>query len=75
MYIFIFYFFICVIFEEINKCKSWEKKLVKKRMNLLWKDPGIPTDSFYEVRAECTDVPKTKFKIKVSPLLFFLLKD
>ncbi|KAL8209762.1 hypothetical protein R6Q57_006494 [Mikania cordata] len=33
-------------------------------MNLLWKDPGVPTDSFYEVRAECTDVPKTKFKIK-----------
>ncbi|XP_071730209.1 rab GTPase-activating protein 22-like [Rutidosis leptorrhynchoides] len=33
-------------------------------MNLLRKDPGIPTDSFYEVRAECTDVPKTKFKIK-----------
>ncbi|KVH88419.1 Rab-GTPase-TBC domain-containing protein [Cynara cardunculus var. scolymus] len=33
-------------------------------MNILWKDPGLPTDSFYEVRAECTDVPKTKFKIK-----------
>lgn len=30
----------------------------------MWKDPGLPTDSFYEVRAECTDVPKTKFKIK-----------
>ncbi|KAL4580190.1 hypothetical protein LXL04_016372 [Taraxacum kok-saghyz] len=33
-------------------------------MNILWKDPGLPTDSFYEVRAECKDVPKTKFKIK-----------
>ncbi|XP_076921466.1 rab GTPase-activating protein 22-like [Bidens hawaiensis] len=33
-------------------------------MNILWKDPGLPTDSFYEVRAECTDVPKTKFKFK-----------
>ncbi|KAM0007245.1 putative Rab-GTPase-TBC domain-containing protein [Helianthus debilis subsp. tardiflorus] len=33
-------------------------------MNLLRKDPGLATDSFYEVRAECTYVPKTKFKIK-----------
>lgn len=33
-------------------------------MNLLWKDPGVPTDSFYEVKADCKDVPKTKFKIK-----------
>ncbi|CAI9266436.1 unnamed protein product [Lactuca saligna] len=35
-------------------------------MNILWKDLGIPTDSFHEVRVECTDVPKTKFKIKQS---------
>lgn len=31
----------------------------------MWRDPGIPTDSFYQVRPECTHVPKTKFKIKV----------
>lgn len=31
----------------------------------MWRDPGIPTDSFYQVRPECSDVPKTKFKIKV----------
>lgn len=31
----------------------------------MWRDPGIPTDSFYEVRSECEDdVPKTNFKIK-----------
>lgn len=30
----------------------------------MWRDPGIPTDSFYEVRPECDDVPKTNFKIK-----------
>lgn len=33
-------------------------------MNLLWKDPGAPADSFYEVRPECTDVLKSKFRIK-----------
>nr|GEW41586.1 hypothetical protein [Tanacetum cinerariifolium] len=33
-------------------------------MNLLWKDPGVPTDSFYEVKPDSKDVPKTKFKIK-----------
>lgn len=30
----------------------------------MWRDSGLPTDSFYEVRPECNDVPKTKFKIK-----------
>ncbi|KAF8391501.1 hypothetical protein HHK36_023806 [Tetracentron sinense] len=30
---------------------------------------GAPTDSFYEVRAECTDVPKTRFKIKAGRTL------
>ncbi|KAJ3670409.1 hypothetical protein LUZ60_010733 [Juncus effusus] len=30
----------------------------------MWKDSGIPADDFYQVRPECTDVPKTKFKIK-----------
>ncbi|KAL8195542.1 hypothetical protein R6Q57_025945 [Mikania cordata] len=38
-------------------------------MNLLWKDSKLPDDSFYEVRAECTDVPKTKFKIKYGKTL------
>ncbi|PSS16270.1 TBC1 domain family member 15 like [Actinidia chinensis var. chinensis] len=35
----------------------------------MWRDPGTPTDSFYEVRSECTDVPKTKFKIKAGKTL------
>lgn len=39
----------------------------------MWRDPGAPADSFYQVRPECTDVPKTRFRIKVSisPILFF----
>lgn len=36
---------------------------------MMWKDAGAPTDSFYEVRAECNDVPKTKFKIKAGKTL------
>ncbi|XP_058092811.1 rab GTPase-activating protein 22-like [Magnolia sinica] len=35
----------------------------------MWKDTGAPTDSFYEVRPECTDVPKTRFKIKAGKTL------
>ncbi|KAK9133514.1 hypothetical protein Scep_013042 [Stephania cephalantha] len=35
----------------------------------MWRDPGIPTDSFYEVRPDCTDVPKTRFKIKAGKTL------
>lgn len=31
----------------------------------MWRDPGTPTDSFYEVRTDCNDVPRTRFKIKV----------
>lgn len=38
-------------------------------MNILRKDPGLPIDSFYEVRAGCTDVPETKFKIKAGKTL------
>ncbi|PHT35432.1 hypothetical protein CQW23_23132 [Capsicum baccatum] len=30
----------------------------------MWRDPGAPADSFYQVRPECTDVPKSKFRIK-----------
>ncbi|KAE9458198.1 hypothetical protein C3L33_09903, partial [Rhododendron williamsianum] len=33
----------------------------------MWRDPGTPADSFYQVRPECAnDVPKTKFKIKLA---------
>ncbi|CAH9075997.1 unnamed protein product [Cuscuta europaea] len=35
----------------------------------MWRGPGTPADSFYEVRPECTDVPKTKFRIKVGKTL------
>lgn len=31
---------------------------------MWWGDPGIPTDSFYEVKADCDDAPKTNFRIK-----------
>lgn len=40
-------------------------------MNILRKDPGLPTDSFYEVRAGFSDGPKTNFRIKVKPFLHF----
>ncbi|KAK6934405.1 Rab-GTPase-TBC domain [Dillenia turbinata] len=30
----------------------------------MWRDPGTPADSFYEVRPECKDVPQTRFRIK-----------
>lgn len=35
----------------------------------MWRDAGAPADSFYEVRPECTDVPKTRFKIKAGRTL------
>ncbi|XP_028072911.1 GTPase-activating protein gyp7-like isoform X5 [Camellia sinensis] len=35
----------------------------------MWRDAGTPADSFYEVRPECTDVPKTTFKIKAGKTL------
>ncbi|KAI4374762.1 hypothetical protein MLD38_012718 [Melastoma candidum] len=35
----------------------------------MWRDPGTPADSYYEVRAECTDVPKTHFRIKAGKTL------
>ncbi|KAI3753894.1 hypothetical protein L2E82_25959 [Cichorium intybus] len=38
-------------------------------MNLLRRDPGLPTDSFYEVRAEFSDGPKTNFRIKAGRTL------
>ncbi|XP_010445102.1 PREDICTED: TBC1 domain family member 15-like [Camelina sativa] len=30
----------------------------------MWGGVGEPADSYYQVRPECTDVPKTRFKIK-----------
>ncbi|WCJ37860.1 Ypt/Rab-GAP domain of gyp1p superfamily protein [Euphorbia peplus] len=35
----------------------------------MWGGGGEPADSYYEVRPECTDVPKTKFKIKAGKTL------
>ncbi|CAK8577189.1 unnamed protein product [Lathyrus sativus] len=35
----------------------------------MWRDPGTPADSFYETRAECTDVPKSRFRIKAGKTL------
>lgn len=35
----------------------------------MWGAPAEPADSYYEVRPECTDVPKTRFKIKVCAFL------
>ncbi|KAL3508526.1 hypothetical protein ACH5RR_027927 [Cinchona calisaya] len=35
----------------------------------MWRDPGAPADDFYQVRPECTDVPKSKFRIKAGKTL------
>ena len=35
----------------------------------MWRDPGTPADSYYEVRPECTDVPESKFRIKAGKTL------
>lgn len=35
----------------------------------MWRDAGTSADSFYQVRPECTDVPKTRFKIKAGKTL------
>ncbi|KAF9666943.1 hypothetical protein SADUNF_Sadunf16G0281200 [Salix dunnii] len=35
----------------------------------MWRNPGLPADSYYQVRPECTDVPKTRFKIKAGKTL------
>ncbi|KAL6205547.1 hypothetical protein ACLB2K_022805 [Fragaria x ananassa] len=35
----------------------------------MWGSSGTPGDSFYEVRSECTDVPKSRFKIKAGKTL------
>lgn len=37
----------------------------------MWGAPAEPADSYYEVRPECTDVPNTKFKIRVCVFFFF----
>ncbi|KAL2943794.1 GTPase-activating protein gyp7 [Bienertia sinuspersici] len=36
---------------------------------MMWRDPGQPADSYYEVRPEITDAPKTKFRIKAGKTL------
>ncbi|KAG8365047.1 hypothetical protein BUALT_Bualt18G0062400 [Buddleja alternifolia] len=35
----------------------------------MWRDPGTPADSYYQVRPECTDVPQSKFRIKAGKTL------
>ncbi|KAG8479356.1 hypothetical protein CXB51_029134 [Gossypium anomalum] len=40
----------------------------------MWGAPAEPADSYYEVRPECTDVPVTKFKIKVGLLFKTMLE-
>lgn len=36
----------------------------------MWRDPGTPADSFYEVRPECAaSVPESKFRIKAGKTL------
>ncbi|KAL9236347.1 hypothetical protein vseg_011030 [Gypsophila vaccaria] len=36
---------------------------------MICRDPGQTTDSYYEIRPEFTDVPKTKFRIKAGKTL------
>lgn len=35
----------------------------------MWRDPGTPADSYYQVRSECADVPESKFRIKAGKTL------
>ncbi|KAK7324658.1 hypothetical protein VNO77_28392 [Canavalia gladiata] len=35
----------------------------------MWRSRGVPADSFYQIRPECTDVPVTRFKIKAGKTL------
>lgn len=35
----------------------------------MWRDAGISADSFYELKPDCGDVPKTRFKIKAGRTL------
>lgn len=39
----------------------------------MWGGPAEPADSYYAVRPECTDVPRTRFKIKVCFFSLFLI--
>ncbi|RRT78917.1 hypothetical protein BHE74_00019498 [Ensete ventricosum] len=36
---------------------------------MMWRDSGVPADSFYEARTECAEGPKSKFKIKAGKTL------
>ncbi|KAL6553420.1 hypothetical protein OROGR_007262 [Orobanche gracilis] len=38
-------------------------------LEIMWRDPGTPADSYYEVRPECVDVPESKFRIKAGKTL------
>ncbi|KAL6538404.1 hypothetical protein OROGR_012392 [Orobanche gracilis] len=38
-------------------------------LEIMWRDPGTPADSYYEVRPECPDVPESKFRIKAGKTL------
>ncbi|KAL0353603.1 UNVERIFIED_CONTAM: GTPase-activating protein gyp7 [Sesamum angustifolium] len=35
----------------------------------MWRDPGTPADSYYQLRPECSDVPESKFRIKAGKTL------
>ena len=50
----------------------WDWKTCTK----MWGAPAEPADSYYQIRPESTDVPNTRFKIKVSsfPLMSHLIK-
>ncbi|KAK8942449.1 hypothetical protein KSP39_PZI009371 [Platanthera zijinensis] len=36
---------------------------------MMWRDNGEPADTYYQIRPECDDVPKTRFKIKAGKTL------
>ncbi|CAA0813940.1 Ypt/Rab-GAP domain of gyp1p superfamily protein [Striga hermonthica] len=38
-------------------------------LEIMWRDPGTPADSYYEVRPDCADVPESKFRIKAGKTL------
>jgi hypothetical protein len=55
---------------------SYEEELLDWKSMKGWRSSGQASDSFYQVRPDCThNVPNTKFKIKVrSPSLQFRIR-
>ncbi|XP_057803928.1 uncharacterized protein LOC131019402 isoform X2 [Salvia miltiorrhiza] len=42
------------------------ERIILCKLGKMWKDVGTPADSYYQVRPDCTDVPESKFRIKIT---------